>query len=75
MTWGWFSAWLTGRTPTLHTSSVLRPSTASLSTTTAALACRPWSLDAGDGPAIFGPVITEPPTSDSDAVELFRHLV
>ncbi len=32
-------------------------------------------LDAGDGPAIFGPVITEPPTSDSDAVELFRHLV
>jgi hypothetical protein len=32
-------------------------------------------LDGGDGPAIFGPVITEPPTSDSDAVELLRHVV
>jgi len=32
-------------------------------------------LDGGDGPAIFGPVITEPSTSDSDAVELFRHVV
>jgi len=32
-------------------------------------------LDGGDGPAIFGPVITEPPASDADAVELFRHVV
>lgn len=32
-------------------------------------------LDDGDGPAIFGPVITEPPADDRDAVELFRHVV
>ncbi|MGH3665510.1 MAG: DsbA family oxidoreductase [Egibacteraceae bacterium] len=30
-------------------------------------------LDGGDGPAIFGPVVTEPPTDD-DAVELWRHV-
>jgi len=30
-------------------------------------------LDGGDGPAIFGPVISEVP-SDDDAVELFRHV-
>jgi hypothetical protein len=30
-------------------------------------------LDGGDGPAIFGPVISEVP-SDEDAVELFRHV-
>ena len=30
-------------------------------------------LDGGDGPAIFGPVITEVP-SDDDAVELWRHV-
>ncbi len=30
-------------------------------------------LDGGDGPAIFGPVISEVPT-DADAVELFRHV-
>ncbi len=32
-------------------------------------------LDGGEGPAIFGPVITEPPANDADAVELFRHVV
>lgn len=31
------------------------------------------TLDGGEGPAIFGPVISEPP-SDEDAVELFRHV-
>lgn len=31
------------------------------------------TLDGGRGPAIFGPVISEPP-SDDDAVELFRHV-
>lgn len=30
-------------------------------------------LDAGAGPAIFGPVISEPP-SDTEAVELWRHV-
>jgi predicted DsbA family dithiol-disulfide isomerase len=30
-------------------------------------------LDGGEGPAIFGPVISEVPT-DEDAVELFRHV-
>lgn len=30
-------------------------------------------LDGGQGPAIFGPVITEPP-DDDDAVELWRHV-
>lgn len=30
-------------------------------------------LDGGDGPAIFGPVISEVP-GDEDAVELFRHV-
>ena len=30
-------------------------------------------LDSGDGPAIFGPVISEVPT-DEDAVELWRHV-
>jgi 2-hydroxychromene-2-carboxylate isomerase len=30
-------------------------------------------LDAGEGPAIFGPVISEPP-GDEDAVELWRHV-
>jgi 2-hydroxychromene-2-carboxylate isomerase len=30
-------------------------------------------LDGGDGPAIFGPVITDVP-EDADAVELFRHV-
>jgi predicted DsbA family dithiol-disulfide isomerase len=30
-------------------------------------------LDGGEGPAIFGPVITEPP-GDEDAVELWRHV-
>lgn len=32
-------------------------------------------LDGGDGPAIFGPVLTEPPTTDVEAVELLRHVV
>lgn len=31
-------------------------------------------LDGGEGPAIFGPVIQEVPSSDADAVELFRHV-
>jgi 2-hydroxychromene-2-carboxylate isomerase len=31
------------------------------------------ALDDGDGPAIFGPVISEVPT-DADAVELWRHV-
>lgn len=30
-------------------------------------------LDGGDGPAIFGPVVTEVP-NDEDAVELWRHV-
>jgi len=30
-------------------------------------------LDGGEGPAIFGPVVSEVP-SDADAVELFRHV-
>ena len=29
----------------------------------------------GDGAAIFGPVISRVPTSDEEAVELFRHVV
>lgn len=32
-------------------------------------------LDGGYGPAIFGPVITEPPASDDEAVELLHHVV
>lgn len=32
-------------------------------------------LDGGEGPAIFGPVITEPPESDAEAVELLQHVV
>ncbi len=32
-------------------------------------------LDGGQGPAIFGPVITEPPESDAEAVELLHHVV
>jgi 2-hydroxychromene-2-carboxylate isomerase len=32
-------------------------------------------LDDGEGPAIFGPVITEPPADDGEGVELFRHVV
>lgn len=32
-------------------------------------------LDGGDGPAIFGPVISEPPATDAEAVELLRHVV
>lgn len=31
-------------------------------------------LDGGQGPAIFGPVISEVPSEDEDAVELFRHV-
>ena len=31
-------------------------------------------LDAGKGPAIFGPVVSEPP-ADEDAVELWRHVL
>lgn len=31
-------------------------------------------LDGGRGPALFGPVISEPPASDADAVELWRHV-
>jgi hypothetical protein len=31
-------------------------------------------LDAGTGPAIFGPVISNPPVSDDEAVELWRHV-
>lgn len=30
-------------------------------------------LDGGDGPAIFGPVVSEVP-SDEEAVELWRHV-
>lgn len=32
-------------------------------------------LDGGDGPAIFGPVIAEPPADDDEALELFAHVV
>ena len=32
-------------------------------------------LDGGTGPAIFGPVIAEPPTTDEDAVAMLRHVV
>lgn len=32
-------------------------------------------LDAGRGPAIFGPVIREPPATDAEALELFDHVV
>jgi len=32
-------------------------------------------LDGGMGPAIFGPVISEPPADDAEALELFRHVV
>jgi predicted DsbA family dithiol-disulfide isomerase len=31
-------------------------------------------LDGGTGPAIFGPVISNPPASDAEAVELWRHV-
>jgi predicted DsbA family dithiol-disulfide isomerase len=31
-------------------------------------------LDAGTGPAIFGPVISNPPASDAEAVELWEHV-
>ena len=31
-------------------------------------------LDAGTGPAIFGPVVCEPPADDAEAVELWRHV-
>ena len=31
-------------------------------------------LDSGDGPAIFGPVISNPPADDAEAVELWRHV-
>lgn len=31
-------------------------------------------LDGGDGPAIFGPVISNPPADDEEAVELWRHV-
>ncbi|MDQ3538733.1 MAG: DsbA family protein [Actinomycetota bacterium] len=31
-------------------------------------------LDGGDGPAIFGPVISDPPDGDADAVELWHHV-
>lgn len=31
-------------------------------------------LDGGAGPAIFGPVISEPPADDDEAVELWRHV-
>lgn len=31
-------------------------------------------LDGGHGPAIFGPVISNPPSSDDEAVELWRHV-
>lgn len=32
-------------------------------------------LDGGAGPAIFGPVITEPPIGDVEALALFEHVV
>ena len=32
-------------------------------------------LDGGDGPAMFGPVISRLPASDEEALELFRHVV
>lgn len=32
-------------------------------------------LDGGEGPAIFGPVVNEPPATDEETVELFRHVV
>lgn len=32
-------------------------------------------LDAGRGPAIFGPVLGEPPATDAEALELFDHVV
>lgn len=32
-------------------------------------------LDGGDGPAVFGPVISRVPASDEEAIELFRHVV
>lgn len=31
-------------------------------------------LDGGDGPAVFGPVISDPPDGDADAVELWHHV-
>lgn len=31
-------------------------------------------LDGGAGPAIFGPVISNPPADDDEAVELWRHV-
>ena len=31
-------------------------------------------LDGGDGPAVFGPVISNPPADDDEAVELWRHV-
>jgi predicted DsbA family dithiol-disulfide isomerase len=32
-------------------------------------------LDGGEGPAIFGPVISEPPADEAEALELFQHVV
>jgi predicted DsbA family dithiol-disulfide isomerase len=32
-------------------------------------------LDGGEGPAIFGPVISDPPADDAEVLELFRHVV
>jgi len=32
-------------------------------------------LDGGDGPSIFGPVISEPPADDAEALALFRHVL
>jgi hypothetical protein len=31
-------------------------------------------LDGGRGPAIFGPVVSEPPSDDDESVELWRHV-
>ena len=31
-------------------------------------------LDGGTSPAIFGPVVSEPPSDDEEAVELWRHV-
>jgi hypothetical protein len=36
---------------------------------------RTMVLDDGAGPAIFGPVITEPPIEDATALALFEHVV
>lgn len=32
-------------------------------------------LDSGNGPAIFGPVLSEPPATEAEAVELLGHVV